>query len=53
MTSRDAVFGEVYEYFLGNFALLEGQRAGQFYTPRSMVSVLVEILAPFAGRIRC
>ncbi|XXG18351.1 MAG: class I SAM-dependent DNA methyltransferase [Ferrovum myxofaciens] len=49
-SSRD-VFGEVYEYFLGNFALSEGQRAGQFYTPRSVVSVLVEILAPFAGRI--
>lgn len=49
-TSRD-VFGEVYEYFLGNFALAEGQRAGQFYTPRSVVSVLVEILAPFSGRI--
>jgi Type I restriction-modification system methyltransferase subunit len=48
--SRD-IFGEVYEYFLGNFALAEGQRAGQFYTPRSVVSVLVEILAPFAGRI--
>ncbi|WP_434782419.1 type I restriction-modification system subunit M [Ferrovum myxofaciens] len=49
-SSRD-VFGEVYEYFLGNFALSEGQRAGQFYTPRSVVSVLVEILAPFSGRI--
>ena len=49
-SARD-VFGEVYEYFLGNFALAEGQRAGQFYTPRSVVSVLVEILAPFAGRI--
>lgn len=48
--SRD-VFGEVYEYFLGNFAMEEGQRAGQFYTPRSVVSVLVEILAPFSGRI--
>jgi type I restriction enzyme M protein len=48
--SRD-IFGEVYEYFLGNFALSEGQRAGQFYTPRSVVSVLVEILAPFSGRI--
>jgi type I restriction enzyme M protein len=46
--SRD-IFGEVYEYFLGNFALSEGQRAGQFYTPRSVVSVLVEILAPFSG----
>ncbi len=48
--SRD-IFGEVYEYFLGNFALSEGQRAGQFYTPRSVVGVLVEILAPFSGRI--
>jgi type I restriction enzyme M protein len=48
--SRD-VFGEVYEYFLGGFALEEGQRAGQFYTPRSVVRVLVEILAPYEGRI--
>ena len=48
--SRD-VFGEVYEYFLGQFALAEGQKAGQFYTPRSIVRVLVEILAPYEGRI--
>ena len=48
--SRD-VFGEVYEYFLGNFALEEGQKAGQFYTPRSVVRTLVEILAPFEGRV--
>ena len=48
--SRD-VFGEVYEYFLGEFALAEGQKAGQFYTPRSVVWVLVEILAPYEGRI--
>jgi len=48
--SRD-VFGEVYEYFLGNFALEEGQKAGQFYTPRSVVQTLVEVLAPFEGRI--
>jgi len=48
--SRD-VFGEVYEYFLGNFAIEEGQKAGQFYTPRSVVRVLVEVLAPFEGRI--
>ena len=48
--SRD-VFGEVYEYFLGNFALAEGQKAGQFYTPRSVVRVLVDILAPYDGRI--
>lgn len=49
-TSRD-VFGEVYEYFLGNFALEEGQKAGQFYTPRPVVQTLVEVLAPFEGRI--
>lgn len=49
-SSRD-IFGEVYEYFLGNFALEEGQKAGQFYTPRSVVRTLVEILAPFEGRI--
>ena len=48
--SRD-VFGEVYEYFLGQFALAEGQKAGQFYTPRTVVRVLVEILAPYEGRI--
>lgn len=48
--SRD-VFGEVYEYFLGNFALEEGQKAGQFYTPRPVVHTLVEVLAPFEGRI--
>ncbi len=48
--SRD-IFGEVYEYFLGNFAIEEGQRAGQFYTPRSVVRTLVEVLAPFEGRI--
>ena len=48
--SRD-VFGEVYEYFLGKFALKEGARAGEFYTSKSVVSLLVEILAPFKGKI--
>ena len=48
--SRD-VFGEVYEYFLGQFALNEGARAGEFYTPKSLVALLVEILAPFKGII--
>lgn len=45
------VFGEVYEYFLGEFAMAEGQRAGEFYTPKSIVNLLVEILAPFKGKI--
>lgn len=48
--SRD-VFGEVYEYFLGGFAMAEGQRAGEFYTPKSVVNLLVEILAPFKGKL--
>lgn len=48
--SRD-IFGEVYEYFLGKFARQEGARAGEFYTPKSVVTLLVEILAPFRGTI--
>lgn len=48
--SRD-VFGEVYEYFLGKFAMKEGARAGEFYTPKNVVNLLVEILAPFKGKI--
>ena len=48
--SRD-VFGEVYEYFLGQFARREGARAGEFYTPKSVVTLLLEILAPFRGTI--
>lgn len=48
--SRD-VFGEVYEYLLGQFAISEGQRAGQFYTANTIVKTLVEVLAPFNGRI--
>lgn len=48
--SRD-VFGEVYEYFLGQFAMNEGAKAGEFYTPKNLVNLLVEILAPFKGKI--
>lgn len=48
--SRD-VFGEVYEYLLGEFAIAEGQKAGQFYTARSVVRTLVAVLAPFEGRV--
>ncbi len=44
-------FGKVYEYFLGNFALKEGQKGGVFYTPTSIVWLIVEILQPFHGRI--
>ncbi|MFF4547427.1 type I restriction-modification system subunit M [Streptomyces sp. NPDC001406] len=45
------VLGEVYEYFLGNFARAEGKRAGEFYTPRSVVQLIVEILEPYEGRV--
>jgi type I restriction enzyme M protein len=48
--SRD-VLGRVYEYFLGQFALAEGRQGGQFYTPRSVVRLLVEMLAPYKGRV--
>jgi len=43
--------GEVYEYFLGQFANAEGKRGGEFYTPSSVVRVLVEVLSPHKGRI--
>jgi type I restriction enzyme M protein len=45
------VLGEVYEYFLERFARAEGKRAGEFYTPSSVVRVLVEVLEPYAGRV--
>jgi len=45
------VLGHVFEYFLGEFALAEGKKGGQFYTPRSVVQLLVEMLEPFKGRI--
>lgn len=48
--SKD-VLGRVYEYFLGRFADAEGKRGGQFYTPRSIVRVLVEMIEPYRGRI--
>ena len=45
------VLGEVYEYFLGQFASAEGKKGGQFYTPASVVKVLVEVLAPHKGKV--
>lgn len=48
--SRD-VLGRVYEYFLSQFAGSEGKRGGEFYTPRSVVRVLVDMLEPFKGRV--
>ncbi len=50
--SRSAdVLGHVFEYFLGEFALAEGKQGGQFYTPRSVVELLVEMLEPYNGRV--
>lgn len=45
------VLGKVYEYFLGEFALAEGKKGGQFYTPGSVVKILVEMLEPYEGRV--
>jgi type I restriction enzyme M protein len=41
----------VYEYFLGQFALAEGKKGGQYYTPKSIVTLIVEMLQPFKGRV--
>ena len=45
------VLGHVFEYFLGEFALAEGRKGGQFYTPRSVVRLLVRMLAAYKGRV--
>jgi len=45
------ILGRVYEYFLSQFASAEGKKGGQFYTPRCVVGVLVEMLAPYKGRV--
>ena len=48
--SKDTL-GRVYEYFLSQFASAEGKKGGEFYTPRSVVRILVEMLAPYKGRV--
>lgn len=48
--SKD-ILGRVYEYFLGEFALAEGKKGGQFYTPGSVVRLLVEMMEPYEGRV--
>jgi type I restriction enzyme M protein len=45
------IFGQIYEYFLGNFAMAEGQGGGEFFTPRSVVRLMVEIIEPFGGKV--
>jgi type I restriction enzyme M protein len=44
-------FGKIYEYFLGKFAMSEGQKGGEFFTPTSLVKLIVEIIEPYQGRI--
>ena len=48
---KQDTLGRVYEYFLSQFANQEGRKGGEFYTPRSVVRVLVEMLAPYKGRV--
>ncbi|ENI8075303.1 type I restriction-modification system subunit M [Vibrio vulnificus] len=48
--SKD-ILGHVYEYFLGQFALAEGKQGGQYYTPKSIVTLIVEMLQPYQGRV--
>lgn len=45
------ILGQIYEYFLGNFALAEGQGGGEFFTPRSVVRLMVEIIEPHGGTV--
>lgn len=44
-------FGKIYEYFLGKFAMSEGQKGGEFFTPTAVVKLIVEVIEPFSGRI--
>ncbi len=50
MNSKD-ILGHIYEYFLGQFATAEGKKGGQFYTPKAIVGLIVEMLEPFKGRV--
>ncbi|MBA7554124.1 hypothetical protein ES705_46736 [subsurface metagenome] len=50
-SKKQDILGKVYEYFLGQFALAEGKKGGQFYTPRSLVKLLVEMIEPYNGRV--
>jgi type I restriction enzyme M protein len=45
------VFGQIYEYFLANFALSEGQGGGEFFTPRSVVKLMTEVIEPHGGKV--
>jgi type I restriction enzyme M protein len=51
LTIEGDAFGKIYEYFLGKFAMSEGQKGGEFFTPISIVKLIAEILEPYHGRI--
>ncbi len=51
VSSVEDVFGKVYQYFLDRFAASEGKRGGEFYTPKCIVSLLVQLLKPYSGRV--
>ncbi|MCX5810435.1 MAG: N-6 DNA methylase, partial [Proteobacteria bacterium] len=51
MDMEGDVFGKIYEYFLGKFAMAEGQRGGEFFTPTSLVKLIVEVIEPYHGRL--
>jgi len=51
MDIKGDAFGKIYEYFLGNFAMSEGQKGGEFFTPTSIVRLIVNIIEPYHGRI--
>lgn len=51
MNIEGDIFGKIYEYFLGKFAMSEGRKGGEFFTPTSLVRLIVEIIEPFHGRI--
>jgi type I restriction enzyme M protein len=51
MDIKGDAFGKIYEYFLGNFAMSEGQKGGEFFTPISIVRLIVNIIEPYHGRI--
>ncbi len=50
-TLEGDAFGKIYEYFLGKFAMKEGQKGGEFFTPTSLVRLIVEVIEPYRGRI--
>nr|WP_299385213.1 N-6 DNA methylase [Helicobacter sp. UBA3407] len=50
-TQSSDILGHIFEYFLGEFALSEGKKGGQFYTPKSVVELLIAMLEPYKGRV--